>query len=189
MIHLAPYDPAWPQMFEDEAKSIREVFGAHALRIEHVGSTSVPGLAAKPVIDIQVSVDSLAHIAEYRPLLSALGYVHVDLGPFDLVYPFFQKPQAWPSTHHVHLCAAHSEQESNHLRFRDYLRSNPSAVSEYLALKRALAAKYDGTTIESRECYSLSKGDFIAHALSVAPAWKTSSTHTHQIGAPVNSGP
>jgi GrpB-like predicted nucleotidyltransferase (UPF0157 family) len=115
MIEIVPYDPYWPALFETEAARIREAAGALVLRIEHVGSTSVPGLTAKPVIDIQVSVASLENPAAYSELLAQLGYSHVPLGPIDLVYPFYQRPAAWPTTHHVHLCVLGSEQECRHL--------------------------------------------------------------------------
>ena len=100
MIKLVAYDPAWPTIFEVEAIEIRRGFGGLALRVEHVGSTAVPGLSAKPVIDIQVSVTSLVTLDRYLGRLVCLGYVHVPLGDFDRVYPFFQKPADWPCTHH-----------------------------------------------------------------------------------------
>jgi GrpB-like predicted nucleotidyltransferase (UPF0157 family) len=90
-----------------------------ALRIDHVGSTAVPGLAAKPVIDIQVSVQSLEPLEPYRVALAPLGYKFVSVGEFDRVYPWFAKPGEWPSTHHVHLCVVGEEQEAVHLAFRD----------------------------------------------------------------------
>ena len=92
MIIIAPYDPAWPGSFAAEAVRIHKAFGEPALRIEHVGSTSVPGLAAKPVVDIQVSVRSLEQRDFYRTVLAELGYTHFPLGAFDLVYPFFKRP-------------------------------------------------------------------------------------------------
>lgn len=165
MITIVPYEPNWPALFEAEAERIRGAMGALARRIEHVGSTSVPGLAAKPVIDLQVSVASLEPHGRYRETFARLGYAHFPLGPFDLVYPFFQKPATWPSTHHVHLCAAGSEQERNHLAFRDYLRGHPAVAAEYVELKRRLAAAHDGDTLESRERYSLAKSDFVAGVL------------------------
>jgi GrpB-like predicted nucleotidyltransferase (UPF0157 family) len=168
MIAIAPYDSAWPSTFVAEAERISRAFGEHALRIEHVGSTSVPGLAAKPVIDIQVSVLSLEPRAYYQRLLVDLGYKHFPLGTFDLVYPFFKRPAGWPSTHHVHLCAVGSEQERDHIAFRDYLRRNPAAAAEYAALKHGLAAAHHGLTLESQEQYSLSKSEFVRSALARA---------------------
>jgi GrpB-like predicted nucleotidyltransferase (UPF0157 family) len=170
MIVIAPYDPAWPGRFAAEAVRIHKVFGELALRIEHVGSTSVPGLAAKPVVDIQVSVPSLDRRDFYRTLLTELGYTHFPLGTFDLVYPFFKRPASWPSTHHVHLCVAGSEHERDHLVFRDYLRGNPSIAAEYLSLKRKLASVHDGLTLESQERYSLSKTEFVRSVLARAAA-------------------
>ena len=168
MIGIVAYDCAWPLLFESEAARVREVMDGLALRIEHVGSTSVPGLAAKSVIDIQVSVATLDNLGVYSEPLGRLGYSHIPLGPFDVVYPFFQKPAEWPSTHHIHLCARGTEQERRHLAFRDYLRSHPAVAAEYVALKRSLAAVHDGATLESRERYSLSKTHFINSVLERA---------------------
>ncbi len=168
MIIIAPYDPAWPASFAAEAERIRQAFGVLARRVEHVGSTSVPDLAAKPVIDIQVSVPSLEPRDLYHTRLAALGYTHFPLGDFDLVYPFFKRPAEWPSTHHVHLCVSGSEQERDHLAFRDYLRRHPSVAAEYATLKRTLAAAHDGLTMESQESYSLAKTEFVRSVLSRA---------------------
>lgn len=165
MIKIVPYDCTWPSLFQVEAALIREVLGALGLRIEHVGSTAVPGLAAKPVIDVQISVASLELLSVYSEPLAQLGYRHIPLGPFDSVYPFFQKPSEWPGTHHVHLCVLGSEQERQHLAFRDYLRVHPLVAADYVELKRSLAAAHDGATLESRERYSLSKTQFVRAVL------------------------
>ncbi len=170
MIEIAPYDCSWPARFEAEAACIRDVMGGLAVRIEHVGSTSVPGLAAKPVIDIQVSVASLQTLGVYAEPLAQLGYSHIPFGDVDLVYPFFRRPAAWPSTHHIHLCVLDSEEESRHLAFRDYLRTHPAVAAEYVEIKRRLAAAHDGATLESRERYSLSKTPFISFVLEQALA-------------------
>jgi GrpB-like predicted nucleotidyltransferase (UPF0157 family) len=168
MITIDPYDPAWPARFDTEAVSIRRALGELALRVEHVGSTAVPGLAAKPVVDIQVSVPSLANMGDFTERLSQIGYGHVPLGPIDLVYPYFQKPTVWPSTHHIHLCGVGSEQERKHLAFRDYLRNHPLIAAEYVTLKRQLAFANDGGTIASQERYSLSKSEFVNSVLKRA---------------------
>ena len=168
MIELAPYNPLWPSMFAEEASRIRTEFGATALRVSHVGSTSVPGLDAKPFIDIQVSVASLEQRDSLDEHMRRLGYTHMDLGAFDEVYPFFKRPATWPSTHHVHLCAAGSCEERQHLAFRDYLRSNPEACAQYIALKRHLATLHHGSTVESQESYSLAKSEFVSSVLERA---------------------
>ena len=168
MIEIVPYDCSWPARFGMEAARIEEAMDGAALRIEHVGSTSVPGLAAKPVIDIQVSVASLEKLELHAGPLSRLGYVHIPFGAVDLVYPFFQKPAAWPTTHHIHLCVSGSEHERRHLAFRDYLRAHPEVAAEYVAVKRQLAAEHGGATPETRELYSLSKTEFVRCVLERA---------------------
>jgi GrpB-like predicted nucleotidyltransferase (UPF0157 family) len=168
VIEIVPYDSAWPARFDAEAAQIRGVLGARVLRVDHVGSTSVIGLAAKPVIDIQVSVATLANFDGYSQPLARLGYTHVPMGDFDLVYPFFQKPKRWPSSHHVHLCVAGGEQERRHLAFRDYLRLHPEVAARYAELKRGLALIHIGNTKASRERYSLAKTEFINSVLKRA---------------------
>jgi GrpB-like predicted nucleotidyltransferase (UPF0157 family) len=170
MIEIVPYDPSWPSAFEAEAADLREVLGDLARSIQHVGSTAVPGLAAKPVIDIQISVRSLQPMRQYKKPLAALGYSYVPLGEFDLVYPYFEKPSAWPHTHHVHLCIVGSEQERTHLAFRDYLRIHPQVAQRYVELKRKLAAENDAHSLASRERYSLSKTEFVNAVVSEALA-------------------
>jgi GrpB-like predicted nucleotidyltransferase (UPF0157 family)/GNAT superfamily N-acetyltransferase len=169
VIRLVPYDPAWPDLFRTEADRIRDALGELAIRIEHVGSTSVPGLWAKPVIDIQVSVPSLEPIAAYEERLSSVGYAHLELDEFDRVYPFFRRPAEWPSTHHIHLCESGSYLEAKHIAFRDYLRVHPEEGARYVELKRSLAARHHGRTQESRESYSLAKTDFVESVLRRAP--------------------
>ncbi|WP_423594852.1 GrpB family protein [Roseateles sp. MS654] len=168
MIQLDPYDPTWPMRFEAEAEHLRAALGALALRIEHVGSTAVPGLTAKPVIDIQVSTASLTPFEPLRKRLADAGYVHVPLGDFDRVYPFFQKPADWPCTHHLHLCERGGEQEARHLAFRDQLRATPALARQYVELKQRLAGLYHGETHESRERYSLAKSSFVEAVLADA---------------------
>lgn len=164
-IEIVSYDCAWPTAFEAEAATLREGMRGLAKRIEHVGSTSVPGLEAKPVIDIQVSVATLANLDASSVLLARLGYTHVALGAFDSVYPFFRKPAEACATHHLHLCVFGGEQERRHVAFRDYLRRNPAVALEYVKLKRSLADAHDGATLESRERYSLAKTPFISAVL------------------------
>ena len=168
MIRIVPYNVAWPEHFSAEAASIGETLGRLAKRVEHVGSTAVPGLAAKPVIDIQVSVATLEPLTTYDQPLARIGYSHVPLGDFDVVYPLFQKPANWPTTHHIHLCVIGSEQERRHLAFRDYMRDHPAVCAEYVELKQKLALANHGFTLESREQYSLSKTEFVTAVLERA---------------------
>jgi GrpB-like predicted nucleotidyltransferase (UPF0157 family) len=156
-IEVVDYDPAWPRMFESEAERLRTRLGELAVRIEHVGSTSVPGLAAKPIIDIQVSVPDVHDLQSFRGPLEALGYEYV-YDPDFVEYPFFGWPtSAQPRTFNVHVCQTGTEWEARHLRFRDRLRSDPVARDEYAALKRELARKH-GNDIEG---YVVDKDAFI----------------------------
>jgi GrpB-like predicted nucleotidyltransferase (UPF0157 family)/ubiquinone/menaquinone biosynthesis C-methylase UbiE len=159
-IEIAPYDPGWPVAFERERARLADALGAVALRIEHNGSTAVPGLAAKPIIDIQVSVASLQPMGAYRPALESLGYVHV-VHEDDAFAPFFHRPEEWPHTYHVHVVQAGSSEERRTLAFRDLLRRDAVAAREYEALKRRLAAEFVGGDAKSREAYAAAKTQFI----------------------------
>lgn len=161
MLTIVPYDPGWPEAFDRERARLGEALGVIALRIEHNGSTAVPGLAAKPVIDIQISVARLRPMEAYASALARLGYTHVPHED-DAVCPFFHRPAEWPHTHHVHVVEAGSEEEQRTLAFRDYLRAHPDAAREYEALKRRLADEFTGDDFASREGYAQAKSAFIA---------------------------
>lgn len=135
-------DPAWPARFEQEAAHLREGLGALALRIDHVGSTSVPGLPAKPTIDIQVSVAAMVPRSAYVDPLVALGY-RWTVDPWDDTHEFFSlEADDGRRAVHVHVCAGGSTWERRHLAFRDWLRAHPEDATAYGALKRRLAAAH-----------------------------------------------
>jgi GrpB-like predicted nucleotidyltransferase (UPF0157 family) len=163
---IVPYDPRWPAAFEREHARLRAALGSLALRIEHNGSTGVPGLAAKPVIDIQISVARLHPIDGYAQALARLGYVHVPHAD-DAVCPFFHQPAEWPHTHHVHVVAAGGEEEGRALAFRDYLREHADAAREYETLKRQLAQQFAGESLVSREAYADAKSAFITRIVAL----------------------
>jgi putative glutamine amidotransferase len=140
---LSDYDPEWPVRFDEEATVLLEALGDLAVRIEHVGSTSVPGLAAKPVIDIQMSVASLIPRSPIVGSLNALGYEH-SIDPIEPQHEFFSKGYdgAGPQKVNLHVCEVGSTWERRHLAFRDELRRDPDAAAEYAALKRRLANEH-----------------------------------------------
>jgi GrpB-like predicted nucleotidyltransferase (UPF0157 family) len=117
-------DPTWPARFAAEAARIRAALGPLALRVDHVGSTAVPGLAAKPIIDIQISVAQVQPM-DPRPALEGLGYRHTPYPDADGVvrYPFFGKPPTRPRAYHLHVAQAGSHHERRHLAVRDFLRA------------------------------------------------------------------
>jgi GrpB-like predicted nucleotidyltransferase (UPF0157 family) len=164
---IAPYDPHWPAMFEAEAVRLHRVLGPLALRIDHHGSTAVPGLAAKPVIDIQISVATLHPLASYGQPLESLGYVHVPHAD-DAFCPFFHRPFQWPHTHHVHVVRAGGEEERRTLAFRDYLRQHQGAAHEYEQLKWQLMIEINPHDDAARETYAERKTAFVERILSLA---------------------
>jgi GrpB-like predicted nucleotidyltransferase (UPF0157 family) len=166
-IDVVPYDPAWPEEFARERDRIRNALGDVAVRIEHNGSTAVPGLSAKPVIDIQISVAALHPMDLYERPLAALGYTHVPHED-DAWCPFFHRPADWPHTHHVHVVAAGDDEERRTLAFRDYLRAHPDAAREYEALKRRLADRFNVSTFDSQQAYADGKTEFVGRILAQA---------------------
>jgi putative glutamine amidotransferase len=138
---LVDYDPAWPSLFEDEAGRIREALRGVAIRVEHVGSKAVPGLAAKPVVDIQVSVEVMVPRDRFVVPLVALGYKFVP-DPTDTEHEYFKKEVGGIHSYQIHVCPVGSEWERRHLAFRDHLRANPEDASRYAELKRRLAADH-----------------------------------------------
>jgi len=164
-IEIVDYDPGWPERFESLAEQIRGAIGEVAHRIEHIGSTSVTGLAAKPVIDILVSVRSFDPLEAYGEALERLGFA---FRPDDQPqHRFFFDAANHPRTVHVHVCEAGSESERRHLLFREYLRSHPDVAEEYARRKRDLAGRYR----DDRKSYAEGKDPFVESAMRAAEAW------------------
>jgi GrpB-like predicted nucleotidyltransferase (UPF0157 family) len=164
-IEVVEYDERWPRLFAETAAPLRIALGDAALRIDHIGSTAVPGLAAKPVIDIQISVASLDALDAFRLPLESLGYVHQPDNP-ELTKRFFREPFGLQRTH-VHVRAAGSFGEQFALLFRDYLRAHESVANEYAALKKQLAREL----ADDREAYTEAKSPFIWDVMRRADAW------------------
>jgi GrpB-like predicted nucleotidyltransferase (UPF0157 family) len=168
-LEIAPYDPAWAVAFDVERDRLARALGPLARRIDHNGSTSIPGLAAKPIIDIQISVEALQPLDAYRRPLNTLGYAHVP-DPDDAVCPFFHQPQSWPHTHHVHVVQHGGEEERRTLAFRDYLRDHADVRRAYAELKEQLAPQFSAADFSSREAYADAKTDFIERIIRQALA-------------------
>jgi len=140
-IVIAAYDSSWPAKYEAEAGRIREALGSVALRIDHIGSTSVPGLGAKPVIDIQVSVAEIGLGQPYVDAIEGLGYEYrPDHADDD--HDYFQREEDGVRAYQIHVVRAGSDWERRHLLFRDYLRSHPEEAARYEAVKRACAERH-----------------------------------------------
>jgi GrpB-like predicted nucleotidyltransferase (UPF0157 family) len=166
-LQISSYDPRWPHEFEAERNRIAQSLGQIAFRIDHNGSTAVPGLDAKPIIDIQVSVQQLQPIRRYGEPLAALGYIHVPHVD-DVVCPFFHRPREWPHQYHVHVVESGGQEERRTLAFRDFLREHDDVTREYVALKKRLAPLTDATDPSSREAYARAKSEFIERVVQTA---------------------
>lgn len=141
-VTIAEYRPEWLEMFEDEKGALREALGEVAARIEHVGSTAVANLAAKPIIDIMVGLEDFSNADNLVPVIEALGYEYVK--KYEEVMPFrrfFIKEQSGVRTHQIHMVAEGGEFWDRLILFRDYLRENARAAAEYAALKKELAER------------------------------------------------
>lgn len=139
---VAPYDEAWAQRFQEICAELQAVLGDTALRIEHVGSTSVPGLSAKPIIDIDVVIEGYDKLSDAVEKLATIGYQHEgNLGiPGREAFGYEGKEHLM--RHHLYVCPQDSPELRRHLAFRDHLRANPEAVREYSRVKEEGAALY-----------------------------------------------
>lgn len=160
-IRLAPADPEWPARFKLEQEVLEGAIGKWIVGgIHHVGSTAVPGLEAKPIIDILAGVRDLESARECFEPLAFLGYLYAPYLPEEMHW--FCKPDPTRRTHHLHLVPVDSRRYRDELAFRDRLRTGPGLVAEYAALKRELAERHR----EDREAYTDAKGAFIRTALA-----------------------
>ena len=147
-IIISDYNPQWPALFEQERKALLNALQKWPIAIEHIGSTAVPGLSAKPVIDIMIGVNNLDEVdSEFIHALQSLGYEYVP--EYEQEIPerrYFRKNNEHGiRTHQIHVAQKDSDFGSRHIFFRDYLRKNPEAVKEYDALKRELAQHHTDT--------------------------------------------
>lgn len=160
---IADYSPHWPAQFDAEARVLRSAFGDDTIDVEHVGSTAVPGLGAKPVIDMLLGASSLAQIEHHIRDLEAVGYRYVP--EFERQLPlrrYFVKPNRGDAHFHLHAVERGGAFWLDHLRFRDALREQPALCEQYLTLKRQLAASFQ----MDRAGYTDAKASFIEGVLS-----------------------
>lgn len=158
---LSAYDPLWPAEFRTEADRIARTCDDLEIRLEHVGSTAVPGLSAKPIIDIAAGVPPRVDRQPYIQALKELGYAH--FGAYGIPgRDYFRR--GTPDSHHVHMYSWSSRHWRDHLLFRDYLRTHDAARMEYEILKRQLAIEHAA----DRRQYQSEKAPFIQAILRAA---------------------
>ena len=162
---VAEPNPAWPAQFREEAERLSAVFGRQALYLHHIGSTSVPGLAAKPLIDILPVVRVLSAVDALNPALEELGYEA--MGEYGLPGRRYFRREEPPSPCHVHVYETGSREILRHLALRDYLRARPETAAEYGRLKAELAARFPADI----DAYLDGKDAFLKQAEQVALAW------------------
>ncbi|HEY3747828.1 MAG TPA: GrpB family protein [Pseudonocardiaceae bacterium] len=170
VIHIAAPDPAWPQRFGVEHDRIVAALGSVAGRVDHIGSTSVPGLAAKPIIDIQISVVDVEDEPAYVSSLEAAGY---RLRVREPGHRMLRTPEL---DVHVHVCNAGSAWERRHVLFRDWLRHDAADLAAYQELKQRLAEQ----EWADMNAYADAKGPLVAEISERAEAWARSTGWTPQ---------
>jgi GrpB-like predicted nucleotidyltransferase (UPF0157 family) len=162
---LLEYQDEWPFQFQLVATELIAVFPSSSVAVEHIGSTAVPGLCAKPVLDVLVGVDSLRDAEEHRHDLAALGYAY--RGEYEARLPgrrYFVRAEGPTLRVHVHCVVRHSSLWQQHMEFRDVLRRSPALRREYAALKRSLATVH----AEDKSAYTEAKAPFIQRVLAAA---------------------
>lgn len=172
VIEVVPYEAKWPAAFEAEAAALRELFGTRALAVEHIGSTAVPGLEAKPIIDVLVVLDSTDDLSVFSAGMHALGY-RVRGECLDAEIPgtsgrfYFSKDDGDVRTHQVHVCRIGHPQVPDLLAFRDYLRAHPSIARAYEDVKQKAATAHRDTIVG----YMRQKAAFMRDTISTARQW------------------
>ena len=166
-VRLAPYEPKWAHLYGAERARLQAAVGEHVLDIQHIGSTAIPGIVAKPILDIAIAVRSFeaAHVC-VAPI-EALGYEYRGENGIPRRHYFVRHdPHTGHTLIHLHMVEVDGPDWENQILFRDYLLAHSEAAAEYTALKRDLAAKYP----HDREAYTDAKAPFIEHILRLARA-------------------
>ena len=165
------YSAAWPMEFAQEGSRLQALLGDELVVIHHIGSTSVPGLAAKPIIDLLPLVHDISRIDRYNPVMIAAGYQA--WGENELPgRRYFTNDANGVRTHNVHIYAFDHPEVTRHLAFRDYLRAHPGACTEYVAVKRLAYAQHPADIA----AYNNAKDHWIKTTEQVALAWYQAQT-------------
>lgn len=165
LIEVVPYDPNWPRLFQEEHDKLLETLGEIKVIPHHIGSTSVVGLAAKPIIDILLEVERLEDIDAVPHLFESLGYEV--MGEFGIAGRRYYRKGGERRTHHIHAFQTGDPGLRRHLAFRDYLTAHPDVMEEYARLKQAIAA----TCNHEITTYSAGKNDFVKYHEAQALLW------------------
>ena len=169
-IEVVPHDPRWKEMFLSEAETVARLFGRHVVAVHHIGSTAVPGMSAKPVIDMLMEVSDIESVDAMNDLMSVRGYL--PRGEFGIGgRRFFIKGTETARTHHLHVFGCGHGRIADHLAFRDYLIAHPGEAVEYGRLKHDLAIRHEYDI----EGYMAGKNEYIGVLTKKALAWMRTS--------------
>jgi GrpB-like predicted nucleotidyltransferase (UPF0157 family) len=170
-IVIVPYDPRWPEMFRQEADAISAVFGPELISIHHIGSTSIPGMSAKPIIDIMPVMRNIESVDSFDAAMIELGYDPKGENGIPSRRHFVKGGDV-DRTHHIHAYEPDNPQVARHLDFRDYLIAYPDEAEKYASLKIELARQYPHDIIG----YMMGKDAFIKDIIRKAYKWRTART-------------
>lgn len=171
-VEVVPYDAAWRNKFAHESKLITPALGDNLVRIHHIGSTSIPGIYAKPIIDILIEVKDITKVDEPNAAMTALGYEA--MGEFSIPgRRYFRKHSEYQRSHHVHIFVDDSPEVERHLAFRDYMIAHPEDTQKYSELKRELAKLYPENIYGCMD----GKDGFIKEMERKALAWQAAKNH------------
>ncbi|MCY0870279.1 MAG: GrpB family protein, partial [Firmicutes bacterium] len=167
VVELVPYDASWVMAYDADCAVVCEALGAELGCIDHIGSTSIPGMCAKPIIDIAAVVPDFSLLSEaVNGRLARIGYEYVPHSEF-LQRRFYRRGPWGAGSHHLHIYELGSEGWKQVIVFRDYLRAHPEAAGEYARLKLQLAQQ-----CETRAAYTSAKGPFVETILQRAATWR-----------------
>ncbi len=165
-INVEPYNKKWKVKFKNEKSKLEKIFNDILVKIYHIGSTAIPNIKAKPVIDIMVVVEDIDKVDNYNDRIKSLGYE--PKGEFGIKNRRFFQKGGNNRTHHIHIFQQGDKEIKRHINFRDYIKSHPKEAQKYSQLKEILADKYS----QDINKYNKGKNDFIAEIDSKAVEWK-----------------
>ena len=164
-VGVASYNPNWKNMYKEESEKIKNILNDIIIDIHHIGSTAIPGIKAKPVIDILVEVKDIEEVDKYNHKMEELGYEA--MGEYGIPKRRFFRKGENNRTHHIHIFQTGNEEIERHINFKEYLIAHPDKAREYSKLKEELVNKYTYDV----ENYTNSKSDFIKEIDRKAKLW------------------
>lgn len=163
VVKLSKYNPKWKTLFEEESNKLLAVASDYFEDVEHIGSTAIPDIVSKPIIDILASINSLSNISRIIEPLKKLDYIHRGEQGIPGRHLFVKGGEEF-RTHHLHVVEKNHHEWTKHILFRDYLRANPKDAEEYSTLKQVLLKKFE----LDREKYTTGKSEFIEEIIKKA---------------------